>query len=213
MRYFATCLIILASNQFLSPLNAQPELIVDKDGLTIDAGNSLEQESRELSVLRPTLAPEEIDRAVCERLLQEINQNPQSIMDSLAATEEQLTNMAITLSNARHFINNNEMANIRAMCSAWNTSALEGDARIQVALNAYKDRRQFTLDFIARYYRRVLADIQTNLNDHSNIRFDQYMEDRRRRMATAGSSYSGAVTENVRSVTESVHFHCGTPRP
>ncbi|MCG8414720.1 MAG: hypothetical protein MI746_10930, partial [Pseudomonadales bacterium] len=113
---------------------------------------------------------------------------------------------------ARNFINNNEMANIRAMCSAWNQSDLQGDARIQEALDAFKARRQFTLNFIQRFYRIVLMDIEASLDEQSRLLFDLYMNDRRRRMAQAGAAYSAAVVENVRSGAESVEFHCGPPR-
>jgi len=168
---------------------------------------------RDLSVLRQTLAPEQIDRAVLDRLLNEINLRPQQTASTLAISETELHNIAITVSNAKNFINDNEMANIQAMCKAWNESTATGDTKVSVALDAYKSRRQFTLDFIARYYRVVLIDIESMLNEQSKVRFGQYMDDRRRRMASSGASYSNAIAENVRSGRESVLFHCDASRP
>jgi hypothetical protein len=78
----------------------------------------------------------------------------------------------ITISNARSFINNNEIANIRAMCDAWNNSDETGDARIELALDAYKQRNQFTKNFIAKYYNIVLIDIESTLDIQQKITFD-----------------------------------------
>ncbi|MDA1369861.1 MAG: hypothetical protein O2971_03740 [Proteobacteria bacterium] len=165
-------------------------------------------ERGELSVLAPTIAPEEINRVVLNRLMQEIARDPQTTATRLAVNDNQLQDIFITISNALSFINNNEMANIRAMCSAYNNSDLEGDARIQVALDAYKARAKFTSNFISRYYRVVLGDIETILPEISRVKFDAYMEDRRRRIANAGAVTWGAVVENITSGTETVQFHC-----
>ncbi len=205
-------LLFVCAHSLVDPLYAQTDVLVDPQGLTQTPRELIEESPRELSVLSPTLAPEEIDRAVLDRLLNQINQQPDIVAEELLVTDPQLTSIAITLSNAKNFINDNEIASIRAMCNAWNQSTATGDERIKVALDAYKTRRQFTLDFIARYYRVVLSDIRAMLNPQSGVMFDRYMEDRRRRMTTAGASYSGAVTENVRSGAESVMFHCGEPR-
>ncbi|HAJ76913.1 MAG TPA: hypothetical protein DCM64_10710 [Gammaproteobacteria bacterium] len=167
-----------------------------------------QSESRELNVLAPTIAPEEIDRAVLNRLMQEIARDPDTSRARLDVSDTQLQDIFIALSNARSFINGSEMANIRAMCRAYNDSELDGDARIQQALDAYKARAKFTTDFIARYYGRVLSDIQAGLSEISRTRFDAYMEDRRRRMANAGIVTLGAVVENISSGTETVQFHC-----
>ena len=169
---------------------------------------SEQEQPRELNVLAPTIAVEEIDRAVVNKLMQEISNDPETTKTRLAASDAQLEDILIIISNARSFINNSEMANVRAMCNAWNRSELEDDPRIEEALNAYKRRAQFTKDFIAKYYRIVLMDIEAVLQGPSLVRFSSYMEDRRRRMASSGAITWGAVVENVTSGREAVHFHC-----
>jgi hypothetical protein len=169
---------------------------------------STSEQPRELNVLAPTIAAEEIDRAVLNKLMQEISSEPDVAKARLAATDAQLQDIFITISNARSFINNSEMANVRAMCNAWNRSELEEDLRIEEALNAYKRRAQFTKDFIAKYYRIVLMDVEAVLTGPSLVKFSSYMEDRRRRMATSGAITWGTVVENVTSGTEAVNFHC-----
>ncbi len=194
---------------------AQPnstESLIERDYLSSDVDNQNSATPQELNVISSTLAPEEIDRAVLDRLAQEIARDAARVAEELSASEEEIHNVSITLSNARNFINNNEMANIRAMCNAWNQSTRQGDARIQEALDAFKARRQFTLDFIQRFYRIVLMDVEASLGEQSRVRFNAYMDDRRRRMAQAGAAYSAAVVENVRSGAESVEFHCVRPR-
>ena len=167
-----------------------------------------QEQPRELNVLAPTIAVEEIDRAVVNKLMQEISNDPETTKTRLAASDAQLEDILIIISNARSFINNSEMANVRAMCDAWNRSELEDDSRIEEALNAYKRRAQFTKDFIAKYYQIVLMDIEAVLQGPSLVRFSSYMEDRRRRMASSGAITWGAVVENVTSGREAVHFHC-----
>jgi hypothetical protein len=167
-----------------------------------------EESPRELSVLAPTIAAEEIDRAVLNRLIKEITNEPETTKIRLGISDTTMKDILITLSNARSFINNNEMANVRAMCDAWNKSNLIGDARIEQALNAYKQRDQFTKNFIAKYYRVVLFDIQSILNETEKKKFELYMNDRRRRMATSGTSSWGSVVENVSSGRDTVNFHC-----
>lgn len=183
-------------------LAAQPELeLVDP---SLEPG----LRPREPRVLAPTLAPEELNRAVLNRLMQEIVHSPERTAEILSMNEEELQNTTIYLSNARSFINNNESANLRAMCLAWNASTASGDARIAEALDAYKRRRQFTLDFIARYYLVVIADIESALDAQSQRQFQRYMEDRRMRMANSGATSFGAVVENISSGRETVQFHC-----
>ena len=193
---------------------AQDEFQVPVDG-SLDANSRLQEirtlgneEPRELNVLVPTIAPEEIDRAVLNRLMQEIADRPAQTKTELSINNSQLQDIFITISNARSFINNSEMANVRAMCNAWNNSELEGNPRYEEALDAYKWRAQFTKDFIAKYYRIVLMDIEAVLSGPSQVRFTAYMEDRRRRMATSGVMTWGAVVENITSGKEAVDFHC-----
>lgn len=174
----------------------------------LNTSESEREQPRELNVLAPTIAVEEIDRAVVNKLMQEISNDPETTKTRLAASDAQLEDIFIIISNARSFINNSEMANVRAMCNAWNRSELEDDSRIEEALNAYKRREQFTKDFIAKYYRIVLMDIEAVLQGPSLVRFSSYMEDRRRRMASSGAITWGAVVENVTSGREAVHFHC-----
>ena len=108
--------------------------------------------------------------------------------------------------------NNNEIANVKAMCKAWNNSKLNGDERIKEAIEAYKARDQFTKTFIAKYYRLVLFDIESLLHPSEQAKFNDYMNDRRRRMASSGARSWGSVVENVKSGRDAVSFHCRRDR-
>ncbi len=116
--------------------------------------------ARDLTILADTLSPEEIDRAVLNRLMTEISRDPENTKKRLGLSASQLQEIFVTLSNARGFINGSEMANVRAMCAAWNSSGAQGEARIEAALAAYSDREQLTKSFIAKYYSVVLAEIE-----------------------------------------------------
>ncbi len=164
----------------------------------------------QLDVSAPTIAPEAIDRSVLNRLMQEIANRPEVVQIRLGVDESELQNIFIAISNARSFINGSEMANIRAMCKAWENSTLTGEARISEALDAYKAREQFTIDFIAKYYRVVLSEIESNLPAAAKTSFRAYMDDRRRRMANAGNVTFGAVVQNSYNGAETVRFHCRT---
>ena len=126
----------------------------------------------------------------------------------LGVDASELQRLSITISNARNFINGSEMANVRAMCNAWENSILTGDARISEALDAYAAREQFTKDYIAKYYRVVLSDIESNLSSAAKTSFSAYMDDRRRRMATAGTVSFGSIAQNTYNGAEAVRFHC-----
>lgn len=165
-------------------------------------------EARELSVIAPTLAAQQIDRAVLNRLLQEINTTPELTATRLGLDESQLLDVAVALSNAHGFINDNEMANVRAMCRNWQDSGLEGEARIEAALAAYKRREQFTLNFIERYYAFVLEQIRASLPAQANVKLDLYLDDRRRRMANTGATVTGSIVQNTRSGAETINYHC-----
>ena len=169
-------------------------------------------EVRDLKILAPTLAPEEIDRAVLNKLMQEIADNPKITEERLGVSSEQIDDIFITISNAKSFINNNEMANVRAMCNAWNSSNFRDDKRTQEAIDAYRIRDQFTKNFIAKYYRLVLFDIESLLQPFEQERFNAYMNDRRRRMATSGARSWGSVVENIKSGRDAVNFHCRVNR-
>jgi hypothetical protein len=131
----------------------------------------------------------------------------------LGFSSETLQDVFISISNARNFINDNEMANLRAMCGAWERSSLEGDARIEEALEVYKKRRQLTLSFIQKFYRLVVADIESILIEPEQLRFRRHMDDRRRRMASAGNVYSRAIFQNVRYGVELINLHYRDNRP
>ena len=165
-------------------------------------------ENRQLRVLAPTLALEQIDRAVLNRLLQEITDDPDTTAARIGVENTQLQDIFIILSNAHGFINDNDIANVHAMCKAWDASTLDGTARVEEALDAYARRAQFTKDFIAKYYNIVLADIEAELSPVSLPMFRSYMEDRRRRMASAGAMMTGSIVQNSRSGAESIQFHC-----
>ncbi|MBU15537.1 MAG: hypothetical protein CMQ14_10700 [Gammaproteobacteria bacterium] len=173
----------------------------------------LQAEPRKLNVIGSTLAPEEIDRAVLNCLMQEIAHQPDRTASVLGFSRETLQDVFISISNARNFINDNEMANLRAMCGAWERSSLEGDARIEEALEVDKKRRQLTLSFIQKFYRLVVADIKSILIEPEQLSFRRHMDDRRRRMASAGNVYSRAIFQNVRYGAELINLHYRDNRP
>lgn len=211
MSLFRVSFLGLLIQASLASSSLAQDIDVGVSGLT--RAPAAQAEPRDLNVIGSTLAPEEIDRAVLNRLMQEIAHQPDRTASVLGLSRETLQDVFISISNARNFINDNEMANLRAMCGAWDRSSLEGEARIEEALKAYKQRRQLTLNFIQKFYRLVIVDIESILTEPEQLKFGRYMDDRRRRMASAGNVYSSAVVENVRSGAESVRFHCRDNRP
>ena len=205
----AGSLLIFLSNSVFSQGTLQTDII---DGLDLstrfDDVKQNRGEQRELTVLAPTLAVEEIDRAVLNKLMQEIANDPVTTKNRLGVSEEIVEDIFVTISNAKGFINDNEHANVQAMCNAWDHSTKKGDDRISEALDAYKNRDQFTKTFVAKYYRLVLFDIESLLPISAKVKLDVYMDDRRRRMATSGTRSWGSVVENVKSGREVVNFHC-----
>jgi hypothetical protein len=165
-------------------------------------------EPRELTVLTETLSAEQIDRAVLNRLMQEINSEPENTKARIGLNDSQLQELFVTLSNARGFINGSEMANVRAMCTTWDESTASGEARTTEAMAAYKTREQFTQNFIAKYYRVVLFDIESRLEEKSLSLFRTYMDDRRRRLANAGMTSWGSPVQNISAGTATIDFHC-----
>ena len=167
-------------------------------------------EPRELTVLTQTLSAEQIDRAVLNRLMQEINSEPANTKSRIGLNDNQLQELFITLSNARGFINGSEMANVRAMCAACDESTAYGEARIADGIAAYKAREQLTQTFIAKYYSVVLFDIEAFLDETSLPLFRAYMNDRRRRLANAGMTSWGSPVQNISAGTDTIDFHCRT---
>ena len=191
----------------------QPKILGELNILSlVEEAKEYHGEVKDLKILAPTLAPEEIDRAVLNKLMQEIADNPKITEERLGVSSEQIDDIFITISNAKSFINNNEMANVRAMCNAWNSSNFRDDKRTQEAIDAYKTRDQFTKNFIAKYYRLVLFDIESLLHPSEQEKFNAYMNDRRRRMATSGTRSWGSVVENIKSGRDAVNFHCRVNR-
>ena len=197
------------SNSVLSQGTLQTDIADGLDLSTrLDDVRQSGGDQRELTVLAPTLAVEEIDRAVLNKLMQEIANDPVTTKNRLGVSKEIVDDIFVTISNAKGFINDNEHANVQAMCNAWDSSTKKGDDRISEALDAYKNRDQFTKTFVAKYYRLVLFDIESLLPISAKVKFDVYMDDRRRRMATSGTRSWGSVVENVKSGREVVNFHC-----
>jgi len=212
MKLFILSIVLITGCVFAQePL--QPNIIGELDlSSRVEEVKEYHGEVRDLKILAPTLAPEEIDRAVLNKLMQEIADNPKITEERLGVSSEQIDDIFITISNAKSFINNNEMANVRAMCNAWNSSNFRDDKRTQEAIDAYKIRDQFTKNFIAKYYRLVLFDIESLLQPSEQERFNAYMNDRRRRMATSGARSWGSVVENIKSGRDAVNFHCRVNR-
>ena len=163
---------------------------------------------RDLTILAQTLAAEELDRAVLNRLMQEISTEPERTQARIGLSESQQREIFITLSNARGFINGSELQNVQAMCSVWESSAAIGEERVAQALAAYTAREQLTKTFIAKYYNVVLHDIESLLDELSLSRFNAYMDDRRRRLANAGIKSWGAPVQNISASTDTIKFHC-----
>ena len=205
----AGSLLIFLSNSVLSQGTLQTDIADGLDLSTrLDDVRQSGGDQRELTVLASTLAVEEIDRAVLNKLMQEIANDPVTTKNRLGVSEEIVEDIFVTISNAKGFINDNEHANVQAMCNAWDNSTKKGDDRVSESLDAYKNRDQFTKTFVAKYYRLVLFDIESLLPISAKVKFDVYMDDRRRRMATSGTRSWGSVVENVKSGREVVNFHC-----
>ena len=166
----------------------------------------------ETSNSRSGLEPEEIDRAVLNRLMQEIASAPQRTASITGLEAETLEKIFISLSNARNFINIDDMQNVKAMCDTWNHSHFQGDARIREALQAHSERRQHTLTFIEGFYRNVLTEIESLLSAAEKSRFTHYMNDRRRRMADAGIPSRNMNPNDLTRGAEAIHFYCRNNR-
>jgi|GEM_PF-439026 len=203
--YFPSCIYLLSALLLSSSSTAQDTVLLDYTG---ENYNRDAVKPRDVTVLTETLAEQEIDRAVFNRLLREISEESANTKSRLGLSDEQLEEVFIILSNARGFINGSEMQNVRAMCETWGASALAGEQRISEALDAYRAREQLTKNFIANYYSVVLFDIEAILDARSLPRFRAYMEDRRRRMANAGAASFGAPVQNIRAGTDTINFHC-----
>ena len=162
---------------------------------------------------QPGLEPEEIDRAVLNRLMQEIASAPRRTASITGLKEETLKKIFISLSNARNFINVDEMRNVKAMCDTWNHSDFQASARIREALEAHEERRQHTLTFVEGFYRNVLTEIESLLSAAEKPRFAYYMDDRRRRMADAGISSRNMDPDDMARGAEAIHFYCRNSRP
>ena len=212
MKLFIFSIVLITEGVFAQePL--QPNILGELNlSSRVEEVKEYHGEVRDLKILAPTLAPEEIDRAVLNKLMQEIADNPKITEERLGVSSEQIDDIFIIISNAKSFINNNEMANVRAMCNAWNSSNFRDDKRTQEAIDAYKTRDQFTKNFIAKYYRLVLFDIESLLHPSEQEKFNAYMNDRRRRMATSGARSWGSVVENLKSGRDAVSFHCRRDR-
>ena len=189
---------------------SDPQSVVTEVDLNRAKQESRTSKPRELTVLTQTLSAEQIDRAVLNRLMQEINSEPADTKARIGINDSQLQELFITISNARGFINGSEMANVRAMCAVWNESTTQGESRIAEAIAAYKKREQLTQTFIAKYYSVVLFDLEAILDEESLPLFRDYMNDRRRRLANAGMTSWGSPVQNISAGTDTIEFHCRT---
>ena len=189
---------------------SDPQSVVTEVDLNRAKQESRISKPRELTVLTQTLSAEQIDRAVLNRLMQEINSEPADTKARIGINDNQLQELFITISNARGFINGSEMANVRAMCAVWNESTTQGESRIAEAIAAYKAREQLTQTFIAKYYSVVLFDLEAILDEESLPLFRDYMNDRRRRLANAGMTSWGSPVQNISAGTDTINFHCRT---
>ena len=206
-RLFALPALLLAGTCLAQ---SDPQSVVTEVDLNRAKQESRIFKPRELTVLTQTLSAEQIDRAVLNRLMQEINSEPADTKARIGINDNQLQELFITISNARGFINGSEMANVRAMCAVWNESTTQGESRIAEAIAAYKAREQLTQTFIAKYYSVVLFDLEAILDEESLPLFRDYMNDRRRRLANAGMTSWGSPVQNISAGTDTINFHCRT---
>ena len=167
----------------------------------------------EISNSRPGLEPEEIDRAVLNRLMQGIASAPRRTASITGLKEETLRKILISLSNAKNFINVDEMRNVKAMCDTWNYSEFRGSARIKEALEAHAERRHHTLTFVEGFYRNVLTEIESLLSAAEKPRFANYMDDRRRRMSDAGISSRNMNPDDLPAAQKQFISTAGTIEP
>jgi len=174
---------------------------------------NFDKEVPEYSIGQTNLAQEEIDRAVLNRLMQEIAQAPQRTASITGIEEESLAEIFVSLSNAKNFINIDEIRNIRAMCETWANSNFQGEARVRESLNAYAARRQLTLNFVESFYQKVFDEIKRTLSATERSRFNHYMNDRRRRMADAVTSSQGLNFYDVRGGAGTINLYCRNSRP
>ena len=206
-RLFALPALLLAGTCLAQ---SDPQSVVTEVDLNRAKQESRIFKPRELTVLTQTLSAEQIDRAVLNRLMQEINSEPANTKVRMGINDSQLQELFITISNTRGFINGSEITNVRAMCAVWNESTTQGESRIAEAIAAYKAREQLTQTFIAKYYSVVLFDLEAILDEESLPLFRDYMNDRRRRLANAGMTSWGSPVQNISAGTDTIEFHCRT---
>ena len=206
-RLFALPALLLAGTCLAQ---SDPQSVVTEVDLNRAKQESRASKPRELTVLTQTLSAEQIDRAVLNRLMQEINSEPANTKVRMGINDSQLQELFITISNTRGFINGSEITNVRAMCAVWNESTTQGESRIAEAIAAYKKREQLTQTFIAKYYSVVLFDLEAILDEESLPLFRDYMNDRRRRLANAGMTSWGSPVQNISAGTDTINFHCRT---
>ena len=102
--------------------------------------------------------------------------------------EETLRKILISLSNAKNFINIDEMRNVKAMCDSWDHSEFRGSARIKEALKA-RQREDNILWPLLRAFTETYSQIdRVCWSAAEKPRFANYMDDRRRRMSYGISS-------------------------
>ena len=99
--------------------NLEPATISDRLAQAQTLEHLREETSGRLDVVTNNIAPEEIDRAVLNKLMEEIASRPAVAKRRLNVSDSQLQDIFIIISNARSFINGDEMAAVRSMCRAW----------------------------------------------------------------------------------------------
>jgi hypothetical protein len=200
--------LLLLTNLVVAQSNLEPATISDRLAQAQTLEHLREETSGRLDVVTNNIAPEEIDRAVLNKLMEEIASRPAVAKRRLNVSDSQLQDIFIIISNARSFINGDEMAAVRSMCRAWQNSVLDGEEKVAVALNAYERRKQFTKNFIAKYYAVVLSDIEASLTKPAKISFTAYMLDRRKRMANVGVTSFGSMIQSIPNGNDSIDFLC-----
>lgn len=158
------------------------------------------------------IAPPDIDRMVFNRLLREIMDDPDQLRRTLALSREELPELSLLLSNSLQYTNIDHARAHQQMCRSWQMNRRADDRREQ-ALAAYDASIARDKRYIAERDRRLLVDIEALLSPIGWEGFRDYMEDRRRRLATV-RSLSDHGSARAKGLTQiEISNQCGHRSP
>jgi len=152
---------------------------------------------------------DDIKRAVLIRLMTDIQTNPQRVNAESGLNNAELDEIFVLLSNARHFVNDNVIANTRKMCASWKRSHLQDQARVEAAVEAYNASVKQNKLYINRHYRMVLLQIENYINETSWRSLNAYLNDRNTRLSRDRSLSASLELHISQENAESLHARCG----